>query len=161
MLDKTLKLSREISVGPQPGEEELKALAARGVKTVVNLCYKGELGQAQALKPDEEQELADELGLGYLHFPVSVANWTVQHVNELYELILQEELPVYIHCRIGQRALPFGLIFHAIRKNLSTAQAFKRADKIGVNWSAPVLRSFVESYLSDHRPATSAEQADP
>jgi len=55
--------------GGQPSAEDLKDLAAKGIKTVVNLRAPGEETE---LDFGTERELAEELGMKYVSFPVSL-----------------------------------------------------------------------------------------
>ena len=145
MLRKPIKISKNITVGPQVDATELEALAGKGFKTIVNLCKKGEF--EQKLSPEEEAEQAKAVGLNYVHLPVSVSNWKHDHFDTMMDELSGCEKPIYLHCLMGQRSAPFGLLFYAIKKNLAPEQLMSKAEKLGFDWNAPVLRTFIESYL--------------
>ena len=146
MISDPVKISKHITIGPQPSEEQLEKLASRGFKTVVNLCKKGELGQQ--FSPEEEGEKVESLGMHYVHIPVSMNNLKDELVDRFYSELTDSDIPIFVHCRIGQRSGVFGLLYHALRKEITPDQVFKRAEKLGVSPNAPILRSFIESYLN-------------
>ncbi len=147
MITKPIKLSKNITIGPAPsGEKELEKLASKGFKLIVNLQKDREFGMG----PSEEEELTKEFGMNYLHHPISISSIKRDHVDTFIDEIDEKDFPVYIHCRIGQRAVPLSLILHAIRRKLSVEKIFKKADKVGIEFSSPFLRNFIESYMKGY-----------
>lgn len=65
----TMQINDQVSVGPQPSEEEPQKLGQQGFKTVVNFRTEGE--EEQPLSPQAEGEKAKSAGMEYLHLPVS------------------------------------------------------------------------------------------
>lgn len=150
MLRRKLKISRELTVGPHLDEDGLQELAKKGYKTIVNLCKKGELDQP--LSPKEEAVKTEELGMEYVHVPISIKDLKSQHIDALCKELSETEKPVYLHCRIGQRSSTVGLIYHAIRKDLSVRRTLTKARKLGLSWNAPILQAFIEKYIERTRP---------
>ena len=146
MLSTSVRISKFLSVGPQPGEEELKDLAKKGFRTIINLSKKGELNQK--LSPEQEGEKAKELGLSYVHLPVSLASLKDEDAENFLQLFSDNPEPVYVHCRIGQRAVPLALIRYAMQKDIDWEKAVQKADKLGIPLDAPILVSFIKGYLS-------------
>lgn len=142
---KRVRLSPHITIGPQLSPDEWEELAKKGFRTVVNLSRKGELDQ---VVPEDEERIVAERGMSYLHFPVSVGAMRTQHVDEFLAEAGTLETPMYIHCRLGQRAGPFALILHAVRKRLTLPTLKKRAAKHGLEWPSPFLNGFVERYFA-------------
>ncbi len=144
-LSKPIKIGKNIVVGPAPTEEMLEKLAERGCKAVVNLSKKGELNQP--MNPDDEGSAVEELGMAYIHLPVTLSTVKDDHVNQFCELMDEAQRPIYVHCRIGQRAIPFSLIYHALKRKLSPEKLFKKAEKLGVAWEAPFIRNLVAKHV--------------
>lgn len=65
-----VQINDEITVGAQPSEAELKAMADAGTKSVINLRTDDE--PMQRLSPEAEGRAAEEFGLHYVHIPVSM-----------------------------------------------------------------------------------------
>ena len=155
LIKKKLVISRNITVGLQPSEEEFEELRARGVKTIVNLATKGELGQKMKLA--EEAELAKEAGLHYVHLPISLSRIKESEISEFCEVLENSPRPIYVHCRIGQRSVPLSLIYHGLKQKLSPSKTLARAKKLGITWSAPMLKSLVENSIEKMSAVTCEE----
>lgn len=148
MRKRKFKISRELTVGPQLDESQLEDLARQGFKVIVNLSKRGELDQP--LTPSEEGEKVAELGMHYVHHPVSIKTMRTDDVDVIREQVKDLEGPVYVHCRIGQRSKLFGMLLHGIRKGLSARRLFTKARKVGIEWNAPLFETFVENYMDQH-----------
>ncbi|MCE2452312.1 MAG: TIGR01244 family phosphatase, partial [Nitrospinae bacterium] len=66
--------SDDISFGSQPEPADLEALAARGVKTIINTRFPEE--DQGDLPPECARAEADALGMRYLNIPVSPVEFT-------------------------------------------------------------------------------------
>lgn len=152
MLDTNIRISKRITVGPSINNEKLEKLASKGFKTIINLSKKGEI--RQVVKPCEEEEIVNELGLKYIHHPLSMSSLKDVHIDEFCRLVKEAEGPIFVHCSLGQRSFPLAMIAHALNKKLSAAQVFEKAEKLGVSWNAPFMRKLVEVYL--HRNTAAA-----
>ena len=140
-----VKISREITVGLQPSEEDMKKLKKKGIKTLVNLSKKGELGVK--FSPEEEEVKAKECGLEFVHFPISLSSLKSTHIDEFLSELKGAEGPFYIHCRIGQRSQPFGMIYHAVSKGWSKKKVEERIEKLGIKPDAPFIYDFMMNYV--------------
>ena len=136
-----IRVSNKITVGPQPDNALLQELAERGFKTIINLCNEGELGEK--VSPEEEGRKAEKLGMRYIHLPVSVSRMNSKHVQRFCDSISEEITPVYVHCRLGQRSGPFAMIYHGIKRRLSPDATMEKAWKLGFQWKAPMIESFI------------------
>lgn len=95
------RIPREgILTGGQPTEEQLAEMADAGYRTLVNLRTPGENELS-----DREAELAEDLGLSYVHLPVAGAEGlTEANARELAELLDDESrYPMVVHCGSGNR----------------------------------------------------------
>ena len=97
-----IALSKHITVGPQPDAVIFERLASQGFATIINLTKKGELHQI--LSPEDAEKIAEENGMAYHSFPVSLSNLKDNKIHDFCSLVQGSEKPVYIHCRIGQRS---------------------------------------------------------
>jgi uncharacterized protein (TIGR01244 family) len=94
-----LRPSANVLIGGQPDEAALRAAAAAGIRVVVNLRTNEE-----AIDYDEAA-VVNELGMRYLHLPVSgAADLTVENVRSFGD-ILEEigDQPALLHCGSGNR----------------------------------------------------------
>lgn len=143
-----MKLTEEISVGGQPGDEDLKQLAAHGFRSVINLRREGE--EDQPLSPAEEESRARQAGLEYRHIPVSSDNLDAAKVDRFREELRQLPTPVFVHCAGGTRAGAFSMMDLAIRKGWSGEECLRRAEEMGFKCDKPELKEFVRQYIDSH-----------
>ena len=127
-----------IWVMPQPATADLRRLAARGVRTVVNLRHAGEFADHAAgtrpLSIEAEGDLCRRLGMDYAHLPVSMKTADTR-LAEGFEKVLaaaREHGPVVVHCRLGQRAGAMVLIAAAKHLGWDGPDALAKADGIGL-----------------------------
>jgi cytochrome c556 len=73
------------------GAEGLATLKAMGVKTIVSV---------DGATP--EAELAEALGLHYIHLPISYDSVPAARAKELAQVLANAEGPVYMHCHHGK-----------------------------------------------------------
>lgn len=88
-----------ILVGGQPTEEQIRALAAAGYRTIVNTRTPGEKGGW------DEGPLAEELGLRFEMIPMAGAQGlTEENARRLAEILdADDALPALVHCASGNR----------------------------------------------------------
>jgi uncharacterized protein (TIGR01244 family) len=146
MIRRKVKLSNVVTIGPAPTKRDLEEVAKDGFTTVVNLSRDGELGQH--LSPEEEQSLVEELGLQYIHHPVSMSSMGTRHAEEFLECVANVEGPIFIHCNMGQRCVPFGLVYYGSKRGLSYEEVIKKSSKHGIELNVPSLQTFVKSSLN-------------
>lgn len=144
-LKKPVRLGKTIVIGPAPTVEMLERLADGGCKSVFNLSRKGELNQP--LNPEAEGSAVEDLGMSYIHLPVTLSTVKDAQVEEFCQLMEDAERPVYVHCRIGQRAVPFSLIYHALKRELTPEKLFQKAEKMGISAEAPFIRSLIAKHV--------------
>ncbi len=103
-----LRLSDCITTSGQPTEAELQAIAALGVRTVINLA----LHTHERALPDEAGSVA-ALGMAYVHIPVDFQHPTDADF-ERFCAALQTALPqpVHVHCIMNWRVSAFFYRYH-------------------------------------------------
>lgn len=143
-----LQISDEITVGAQPSEAELKAMADGGTRSVINLRTSDE--PMQRLSPDEEGDKAKEFGLDYAHIPVSMEDADAQLVDRFRQALDRAPKPVYVHCRLGKRAGAFTMMDRAVAQDMSGKQTLQTAQEMGFQCDEESLAAFVKGYVNEH-----------
>ncbi len=134
-----LKVNDAIATAGQPTEEQLRAAAAEGFATVVNL---GLLEPRYAL-PDEAG-LVRSLGMAYHHIPVQ---WDDPRESDLeaFERVM-DELPAgrtLIHCAANFRVTAFYSLYAQKRLGWSEAQAEEFRAAVWKGSNHPVWERFI------------------
>ena len=140
-----MRINEQLTVGPQPTEEQLKQLATEGFKSVVNLRIPGE--EEQPLSPDEEGVRVRSLGMQYLHIPVSKKAMQLEQVDSFRQEIRRLPEPVFVHCHLGKRAGALVMMHTACEAGMSGDQTLERAEQMGFECDVPQLREFVKGYV--------------
>ena len=87
----------------------IEALAAQGVKTIVNNRPDNE--DAGQLPADEARRIATAHGVAYHHIPVTMASLSRADVDAFAAVLKSGPQPIVAHCRSGTRsALLWGLV---------------------------------------------------
>ncbi len=73
--------SDNVSFGSQPTSEDIKELAAKGVKTIINTRLPGE--DQGELTPERAKTEAEALGMTYLNIPVNSAEFSDESMAEV------------------------------------------------------------------------------
>jgi protein tyrosine phosphatase (PTP) superfamily phosphohydrolase (DUF442 family) len=106
--------------GGQPeGREGLATLAAMGIKTVVSVD-----GQ----QPDVE--VARQLGLRYVHLPISYDTVTPERQRELAQALASCDGPIYMHCHHGKHRSAAALGTALVRCGTLTPAAAKERMRV-------------------------------
>jgi uncharacterized protein (TIGR01244 family) len=142
-----IQISDDITVGAQPSEAELKAMADEGVRSVINLRTDGE--PMQRLSPEEEGERVTEFGMRYTHVPVSMEDADQQIVDEFRHALAVSPKPVYVHCRLGKRAGAFTMIDQGVKKDMTGSQVIKTAEEMGFECDEEAVAEFVKQYVNE------------
>ena len=145
---KTMKINDQVSVGPQPSQEELQKLAKQGFKSVVNFRTEGE--DEQPLSPQAEGEKVKSAGMEYLHIPVSMKAMGLELVDQFREQFPDLPKPVFAHCKSGKRAGAMVMMHMAVEQGLTGEQTLQHAEKMGFECDQPQLKEFVKSYVDSH-----------
>lgn len=144
----TMKINDQVSVGPQPSENQLKDLREEGFKTVVNFRTEGE--EDQPLSPQAEGEKAKERGLNYFHHPVSADSMEPELVDQFRQKFTELPKPVFAHCKTGKRAGAMVMMHIATEQGMTGEQTLQKAEEMGFECDQPELVDFVKSYVDSH-----------
>lgn len=129
--------------GGQPERDELRAASDAGVETVVNLRGEGEFTEW------DEAALAEELGMRYVHIPVSSAeDLNAEAVSTLDQALSDSgDSATLVHCASGNRV---GALF-ALRAAFLNDHSDEEAMRIGREHGLTSLESVVREILNSGR----------
>lgn len=147
-MQNTMKINDQVTVGPQPSEEELQQLFQQGFKTVVNFRTDGE--EDQPLSPGVEGDKVKASGMGYLSIPVSMELMGPELVDQFREQFPDLPKPVYAHCKSGKWAGAMVMMHVAVEQGMTGEQTLQKAEKMGFECEQEELRQFVENYVDNH-----------
>jgi uncharacterized protein (TIGR01244 family) len=148
VMQERMKLNEQLTVGAQPSAEQLQELKQQGFKSVVNLRTAGEA--EQPLSPQQEGEKVQQLGMQYLHIPVSPEQMRPELVNEFRRKLDDLPAPVYVHCQSGMRAGAFSMMHMAVENGMSGEQTIDQAMQMGFECDKPEIKKFVQGYIDSH-----------
>jgi uncharacterized protein (TIGR01244 family) len=148
---KSIKVG-SVTAGEQPSAVDLATLRHEGFRSVVNVRQVHE--SSQGLNPSQEGRLALDLGLAFVHLPVSAEALSENDVRAFQAAIANLPAPVYVHCGLGQRAATLALLA-AADGDTPAAMLIEQAESGGIAIS-PAVRDFVDRYL-DARQAEELE----
>jgi len=134
-----LKVSDELITGGQPTADQLRAAAAEGFATVINLAP---LNPSHSL--EDEAGLVRALGLNYFHIPVE---WDNPQASDFaaFEATLAHLPPgkALIHCVANFRVTAFYALYAQKHLGWSEAQAEKFRAAIWAGSNYPVWEAFI------------------
>jgi uncharacterized protein (TIGR01244 family) len=91
-----------LQVAGRLDRSDIEALARAGVRTIVNNRPDGEdPGQLDAA---EARPIAEALGLGYHHIPITAQSLSHADVDAFAAVLREAPAPVVAHCRSGTRS---------------------------------------------------------
>lgn len=143
------KVSDNYYRGAQPDDEALKEIAAKGVRTIVDL--RGE----DKGRTDHERETTKSLGMQYISLPLSsVSAPSDQQVEKFLSIIHnQTNQPVFVHCLRGSDRT--GVMTAIVRMNdfeWTADQAYGEMKEHGFrSFLLPSMKHYVYKY-ADKRP---------
>lgn len=135
------QINPEIAFGDEAGPEQLRQLAGKGYKTVIDLCTPPEKNQIEAAQ-------AQAAGIHLEQVPVAVTALSPAVVQRFNDVLDQAQGPVYVRCASGKRAALLGLLHEARQKNWHYEEVAREAQALGVDLSTPpALEQFARNYL--------------
>ena len=137
MLNATSPANNLITAG-QPTKDDLKRLAKRGVKVIVNLRAKGEF------RGFNEKALVEQLGMKYIHIPMEGGEDITAKNVKLLDIALQGlKEPAVVHCASSNRVGGL-LAYRAFSIQKKTAkEAFDFGKKAGMRSTQKQVRKLL------------------
>ena len=119
--------------------DNIEALAAAGVKTIVNNRPDGE--DPGQLGADEARALAEARGMTYLHIPMTAATLQTADIDATEAVLRDAPYPMVLHCRSGTRSTLLWALTR-VRAGDNPASLVAQGARNGVDIAAlPVLAS--------------------
>jgi uncharacterized protein (TIGR01244 family) len=154
-----LKVNDALFVGRgQPSEEELRALAAEGFASVVDLRQGGEGGQV--LSPPLEAAASGRHGLRYLHLPTPTDRIDAAMLDRFHRALKELPAPVFVHCASGKRSGTFALASATIESGQDGHAAVERIAAEGAAYGSDAMRDAVKRYV-DHQTSPVRDRSRP
>jgi len=129
----------------QPSEDQLAAVARRGVQVVINLAPH----DAPSALPDEAGCVA-ALGLNYVHIPVAFSAPTEEDLAAFFDAMdANRARSMLVHCAANKRVTAFLGLYRIVRLGWDPEEAFALMHSV---WEPDVVWSqFIERVLEKHR----------
>ncbi|MGD9615875.1 MAG: TIGR01244 family sulfur transferase [Alphaproteobacteria bacterium] len=126
-------LAPGVSAAGKLDRGDIEALAASGVRTIVNNRPDGE--DPGQLPADEARRLAEARGIVYHHIPVTAASLTTGDVDAVEAVLAAAERPIVLHCRSGTRStLLWSLV--RLREGAEPSSLIAEAARHGIDIAA-------------------------
>lgn len=148
VLSKAIQINDEVTVGPQPSEEEIQQLADERFRAVVN--FRAEEEEEQPFSPRQEGLKVRAAGMDYLNIPITVDSLGADVVDRFRRQFDSLAKPVYAHCGHGERAAALIMMHLARKQGLSGEQTLKKAEDMGLEYDSPELTQFIRTYVDEH-----------
>lgn len=147
-MQNAMKINDQVTVAPQPSEDDLQRLSQQGFKTVVNFRTEGE--DEQPLSPAAEGDKVKANGMEYLNIPVSMKSMGPELVDQFREKYPDLPKPVFAHCKSGKRAGAMVMTHMAVEQGMTGEQTLQIAKEMGFECDQPELEQFVKDYVDNH-----------
>jgi protein tyrosine/serine phosphatase len=126
--------------GGQPELEGFEFLKNKGIKTVINL--RTENGEEQIVK---------ELGLNYIHIPISIKMWSKipnAAIQEYFKVLNDPaNYPIFFHCRRGaDRTGALAGFYRIAVQGWEPKKAYSEARDIGMRWWYPAIKQQIYDF---------------
>ncbi len=134
-----VQLSARIATAGQPTINQYPAIANAGYQTVINLALK----ESPNALPDEDA-IATNLGLEYIHIPVLWEAPTLDNFQEFATVMkAHEDKKIFVHCAANMRVSAFMYLYRQMfdRVNEETA----RADLAKIWQPNEIWQNFIDS----------------
>lgn len=163
-VERALFRDGRVLIGGQPSEAALRKLKELGVTAIVNLRGDAEMANREAV-PFDEAALAAELGLEYVHVPISGEEhpYRPEVLDRLEETLRKHNGPVLLHCTVGWRA-SYAWTGYLVRyQGLGVDEALERgrAMQLSEDPLARLLGRPMKLVYADEAPAPSQVPAGP
>jgi protein tyrosine phosphatase (PTP) superfamily phosphohydrolase (DUF442 family) len=139
-----LKLSDRMATAGQPTIEQYPAIANTGYQVVINLALKESMNAI-----DNEDAIATNLGLEYIHIPVLWETPTIENFQEFVRVMdTNIDRKILIHCAANMRVSAFVYLYRQIYLGVDEATA--RQDLVKIWTPNEVWQIYIDRILSLH-----------
>jgi tyrosine-protein phosphatase SIW14 len=141
------KVDDKVYRGAQPSDEGFRDLAARGIKTVIDLRQIGEHSQA------DEQKIVTDLGMHYVSIPMKGLSEPKENLVAAVQKIFNDpdQGPVFVHCKRGaDRTGLVVAVYRIAHDSWDNKKALSEAKSYGMS----MFERAIQHYVLDYKPAT-------
>jgi protein tyrosine phosphatase (PTP) superfamily phosphohydrolase (DUF442 family) len=140
-----IQLSDRISTAGQPTLEQYPTIASEGYQIVINLAL-----QESANALENEDEIATNLGLEYIHIPVIWNTPTVEDFQKFVSVIEANlDRKIFIHCAANMRVSAFMYLYRQIYTGVDEATA--RQDLLKIWTPNEVWKIYIDRVLTHYK----------
>jgi protein tyrosine/serine phosphatase len=141
--------------GGQPKENEYKALANLGIKTIVDLRNDPEA---------YEKPTAEALGIKYINIPMDDAEYPSDATIAKFLEVINDPAngKMFVHCKGGKhRAGVTGAVYRMTKYGWDYDRAFAEMEnyKFDTSWGRKVMKTFVQDYAAKMKTTAAASTA--
>lgn len=138
--------------GAQPKEEDYKALAQLGIRTIINL---------REDPVESEKPMVESLGMTYINIPMIAKKYPTPEALELFLKTVNDPNTgkFYVHCAGGRhRTGVMGAVYRFKFYNWDFEQVYKEMKKFDfyTRWGHGAFKDFVEDYYAQMQQAKGA-----
>lgn len=136
------RVNDQLYRGAQPKADDLRKLAAMGIKTIVNLRREDD-------HTVQEAAVARSLGLRYFNVPMrDMSRPTDEQVSRALAIInAPENQPVFVHCKRGADRTGVVIACYRIAHDGWTLkQGTKEAKHYGMSWTQFGMKDYIEDF---------------
>jgi protein tyrosine phosphatase (PTP) superfamily phosphohydrolase (DUF442 family) len=139
-----IQLSDRMATAGQPTSEQYPAIAHAGYQLVINLALKQSMNAI-----DNEDAIATNLGVEYIHIPVLWETPTVEDFREFARVMdANLERKIFIHCAANMRVSAFIYLYRQIHLGIDEPTA--RQDLVKIWTPNQVWQEFIDRILTIH-----------
>ncbi len=135
----------------QPKTEDFKALAGKGVKTVINLRT------LEETKTSDEKTAVEGAGMKYVQVPIGHEGAKDEDLKKIMDTLDgAKDAPILMHCASGNRVGYVWSIYRAKRHGLSADAAIKEGQEAGMH--APNLVESAKKIIGEKEAGAAKEE---
>jgi protein tyrosine phosphatase (PTP) superfamily phosphohydrolase (DUF442 family) len=136
-----LQISPTIATAGQPTESQLSSIKAAGYQLIINLAP----GTHENALPNE-REIAESLGLEYIHIPVKFDLPTSDDFDRFCDVMQSSrDRSIFVHCAANLRVSSFIYLYRRIELGITAESAQIELAKIWV--PNPIWQEFIDIIL--------------
>lgn len=139
-----LYLEDKLSSSGMPTPEQLKDIAQAGKEVLINLATDKSEGAFA-----NEGELAEQLGMIYIHIPVDWGQPTRQNLDDFFHAMQTHAgRDIFVHCQANYRASAFIALYRILHQGWKKEEAFAVLTGIWNPNDHPVWKTFIDHTLA-------------
>lgn len=138
-----IKISDLISTSGQPLEDEMLLIKNHGFEMIIYLAL------FENSELPNEKEIAQKLGLEFIHIPVIFKAPKLDDFKDFVKIINKyQSRKIFIHCEVNMRVSVFMALYRIIEKNMGYDEAMDWVAKI---WTPDeVWKAFIHNTLKHY-----------